>query len=243
MRPAGYDQFTRPFCAGVRVLRSLFLIVALIEVAWVQSTASEGPGPLYTLSTIAGIGLQDQNAAFRPETLAFDGAGNLYIGDISGSVHRITPSGKMITIAGPGVPGFSADGENGTIQLGSPLGVAADALGSVYIADTSRNRVLKLTSAGTFTIFAGTGTAGSAGDGGPASASQINQPYALTVDRLGNVYIGEYGGARVRKVTPGGTISSVAGNGRFGTRVMAGRRRPRRSPIWGSPSIRQEICT
>ncbi|PYT29167.1 MAG: hypothetical protein DMG57_12600 [Acidobacteria bacterium] len=222
MRPAGYDQFTRPFCAGVRVLRSLFLIVALIEVAWVQSTASEGPGPLYTLSTIAGIGLQDQNAAFRPETLAFDGAGNLYIGDISGSVHRITPSGKMITIAGPGVPGFSADGENGTIQLGSPLGVAADALGSVYIADTSRNRVLKLTSAGTFTIFAGTGTAGSAGDGGPASASQINQPYALTVDRLGNVYIGEYGGARVRKVTPGGTISSVAGNGRFGTRGDGG---------------------
>src|SRR5882672_2323006 len=53
-------------------------------------------------------------------------------------------------------------------------------------------------------------------------AAQINQPYALAVDRLGNVYIGEYGGARVRKVTPGGTISTIAGNGRFGTRGDGG---------------------
>jgi uncharacterized protein (TIGR03437 family) len=199
------------------LFRPLFLIVAMMEVGWAQSTASERPGPLYTLSTIAGIGPLEQSKAFRPETLAFDGAGNLYIGDINGSVHRVTPSGKMVTIAGLGVPGFSADGANGTIHLGSPLGVAADASGAVYIADTSHNRVLKLTSTGAITTFAGTGTAGSTGDGGPASTAQINQPFALAADRLGNVYIGEYGGARVRRVTPDGTISTVAGNGQFGT--------------------------
>src|SRR4029079_16661231 len=102
-----------------------------------------------------------------------------------------------ITIAGPGVPGFSADGADGTIQLGSPLGVAADASKSVYIADTSHNRVLKLPSTGTVTTLAGTGTAGSTGDGGPASAAEVNQPFALAIDRLGNVYIGEYARARV----------------------------------------------
>ena len=115
------------------------------------------------------------------------------------------------------MPGFGADGANGTIQLGTPLGVAADASGAVYIADTSHNRVLKLTSTGTVSTFAGTGTAGSTGDGGPASAAQINQPFAFAVDRPGNVFIGEYGGARVRKVTLDGTISTVAGNGQFGT--------------------------
>ncbi len=144
-------------------------------------------------------------------------AGNLYVGDIRGRVYRVALSGSMVEIAGPGVAGFSADGANGTIQLGTPLGVAADASGSVYIADTSHDRVLKLTSTGTVTTFAGTGTRGSAGDAGPASSAQINQPFALAVDRLGNVYIGEYGGARVRKVTPDRVISTVAGNGQFGT--------------------------
>jgi uncharacterized protein (TIGR03437 family) len=199
------------------VSRVVTLIIVLACGAWAQSVASEGVGPLYTLSTIAGSGPQDQSQTFRPETLAFDAAGNLYLGDFRGRVYRVAPSGLMVEIAGPGVAGFSADGANGTIQLGAPLGVAADASGSVYIADTSHNRVLKLTQAGTVTAFAGMGTAGSAGDSGPALSAQINQPFALAVDRQGNVYIGEYGGARVRKVTSDGIISTVAGNGQFGT--------------------------
>jgi len=79
-------------------------------------------------------------------------------------LNLVTIQGKITRRkAGPGVSGFSADGTNGTIQLGTPLGVAADASGSVYIADTSHNRVLRLSSTGSITTFAGTGAAGSAG--------------------------------------------------------------------------------
>jgi hypothetical protein len=199
------------------VFRSLSLTLLLTGVVCAQFTSAQEIGPLYTLSTIAGSGPQDSSQAFKPETLAFDGLGNLYIGNYNGSVQRVTPSGTVTTIAGPGVPGFSADGATGAIQLGSPLGVAADKSGSVYIADTSHNRVLKLTSTGAITAFAGTGEGGSTGDNGPASAAELNQPFALAVDRLGNVYIGEYAGARVRRVSPAGIISTVAGNGQFGT--------------------------
>lgn len=185
------------------MFRRFFLILGLASVACAQ-----GVGPLYTLSTIAGNG-QDARLVFRPETLALDASGSLYIGDYNGKVLRVSPSGAMVTIAGPDVPG--------TDQLGSPLGVAVDAAKSVYIADTAHNQVLKLTAAGAVTTFAGTGAAGGTGDGGPAVAAEINQPYALAADRLGNVYIGEYGGGRVRKVAPNGTILTVAGNGQFGT--------------------------
>ena len=206
------------------MFRFVPLAFALISAAWAQSKASEIVGPLYTLSTIAGSRTQDQSQVFRPETLVFDTAGNLYIGGYNGKVYRVTPSGSMVVIAGPGVPGFGAGPVNGTIQLGFPLGVAADAAGSVYIADTANNRVLKLTQGGRVTTFVGAtinpgfpGVAASSGDGGPASRAQVNLPFALAVDLRGNVYIGEYGGARVRKVTPDGIISTVAGTGQFGT--------------------------
>lgn len=177
------------------MFRRFFLIPILISVAW-----SQGIGPLYTLSTIAGTG-QDVRSVFQPETLALDASGNLYIGDYSGKVRRVAPTGAMVTIASD--------------HLGSPLGVAVDTAGSVYIADTANNRVLKLT-AGAVTTFAGTGAAGSTGDGGPAAAAELNYPFALATDRLGNVYIGEYRGFRVRKVAPNGTISTIAGTGQPG---------------------------
>src|SRR5437588_4740774 len=112
----------------------------------VAALAATGPGPLYTITTIAGEDPAIAGPGFSPESLALDRAGNLYIGERStGRVRKMTPAGTMTTIAGPGVAGFSADGANGTVQLGASLGVAADGSGSLYIADTDHNRVLKLT--------------------------------------------------------------------------------------------------
>ena len=122
--------------------------------------AAVGPGPLYTLSTIAGTDPSsvtgDGNSAIyasvSAETLALDQAGNLYIGERgTARVRKIAPNGIISTVAGP-------DASSGTIQLGASVGVAVDASGVLYIADTDHNRVLKLTTSGAITTVAGTGT-------------------------------------------------------------------------------------
>ena len=97
-------------------------VALLLKTLW----KATGPGPLYTITTIAGEDPAIAGPGFSPESLALDRAGNLYIGERStGRVRKMTPAGTMTTIAGPGVAGFSADGANGTVQLGASLGVAA----------------------------------------------------------------------------------------------------------------------
>ena len=94
-----------------------------------------------------------------------------------------------------------------------PRGVAADAQGNVYFFDSS-TRVRKVTPGGTITTFAGGGS--SFGDGGPATSAQLRSPYGVAVDRQGNVYIADFPDHRVRKVSPGGTITTFAGTGAGG---------------------------
>jgi len=99
--------------------------------------------------------------------------------------------------------------------LGQPEGVAIDGAGNVYVADAAGNCVRIIAPDGTIQIFAGTGTAGFSGDGGPAAAAQLNQPYGLAFDTDGNLYIADLGNSRVRKVSVGGVIQTVAGGGAF----------------------------
>ena len=123
-----------------------------------MACAAEGPGPLYTLSTLAGADPRAVTAGGGAESLAQDRQGNLYIGGRSpGGVRKIDSTGKITAVAGPGVPGFSADGAPGTIQLGGSIGVAVDDSGALYIADTDHHRVLKMSVGGAVTTFAGTG--------------------------------------------------------------------------------------
>jgi trimeric autotransporter adhesin len=92
-------------------------------------------------------------------------------------------------------------------------GITVDLAGNLYISDAGNHRVRKVSPAGVITTYAGTGMAGFSGDGGPATSAQLNSPYGLALDGVGNLYIADLGNARVRRVALDGTISTVAGGG------------------------------
>jgi YD repeat-containing protein len=122
----------------------------------------------------------------------------------------------LTPVAGNGVAGSAGDGGPAvSASLSHPGGIALDSHGNLFIADTNNNRVRKVTPDGVITTFAGTGVEGFSGDGGPAMSAQLTFPADVAVDHKGDVLIA--GGGRIRKVTPAGTISTIAGNG-----VLAG---------------------
>ena len=114
------------------------------------------------------------------------------------------------------VAGSDWVGDNGAATQGllfQTEGIAADPVGNLYVSDAADHRVRRVTPAGIITTVAGTGVQGFSGDGGPAGAAQLNSPYGLVFDGTGNLYIADLGNARVRRVTPDGTITTVAGAG------------------------------
>ena len=148
-----------------------------------------------------------------PTGIALDSGGALYIADALNRRIRKVSSNNINTIAGNGVLSYSGDGGPATAaQLNTPLGVALDSSGNLYIADTANNVVRKVAASGTITTFAGNGTAGFGGDGGAPASAQLNGPQALAVDPNGNVYVSDTLNARVRRIS-GGVINTVAGNG------------------------------
>lgn len=115
------------------------------------------------------------------------------------------------TFAGSKLPG---DGGAATAALiGEAAGIACDLKGNFYVADAIDHRVRRISPDGTITTWAGTGTGGFSGDGGPAAAAELNAPYGLAADAVGNLYIADLGNARVRRVGPDGIIKTVAGGG------------------------------
>jgi len=119
----------------------------------------------------------------------------------------------ITTVAGNGICGYSGDFLLATAaKIATPAGVTKDTYDNLYFSEQTNNVIRKVTPAGVITTFAGTGTAGFSGDGGPASAANIQAPHGIYIDKFGNMYIAG-GGARVRKIDPSGVISTFAGNG------------------------------
>ena len=147
-----------------------------------------------------------------PWAVKVDASGNLFILDAGNLVVRkVTPSGVISTVAGTGKAADRGDGGAATAASFLNLsGLAVDAAGNLYVADSSANRVRKIGADGTIEAFAGSGIAGYEGDGGQATQAQLNSPRTLAVDSAGNVYIADQGNNRVREVTHG-VIRTVAG--------------------------------
>ncbi len=145
----------------------------------------------------------------------FDSAGQIYLSDIGNHrVRKIDVHGVITTVVGNGTSGSGGDGGPATsAQLQVPEGLALDSAGNLFIADAYANRIRKVSPNGIITTVAGNGTAGFGGDGGPALAASLNQPIAVGVDANGNIYIADSSNLRIRKVSSGGTISTIAGVG------------------------------
>lgn len=139
------------------------------------------------------------------------------------AIERIDPDGVMTRFAGTGTPGFSGDGGPAiSAQLYCPAGVAVGPDGAVYFADHVNNRVRRVDAAGTISTFAGSGPAGLGmgsftGDGGPATAATLREPWGVAFDQTGRLYIADRDNVRVRRVEQDGTITTVAGNGTPGS--------------------------
>jgi uncharacterized protein (TIGR03437 family) len=214
------DQLTYP--TGVALDASGNLLIADQNSDRIRKLNAAG-----VVSTLAGIGMPGYNGdllpaiaaqLFSPAAVAADAGGNLYIADAGNQrVRRVNAGGWISTVAGNGSRGVAVSNSSAiSASLDTPRGVCVDAAGNLYIADTANNAIRKVSLDGIITTLAGRGTAGFSGDGGPASAAQLTQPRGIAMDAAGNLWIADTGNHRVRRITPDGTITTIAGNGQPG---------------------------
>jgi uncharacterized protein (TIGR03437 family) len=195
-------SFVVVFLLGI-ALPSAQVITTVAGSTW-YFRGADGPAVQAQLGLLAG--------------LTADGAGNIYIADARNHlVLRVTPSGTILVVAGNGLAGFSGDGGPATsASLDNPFDVVIDRVGNLYIADALNRRVRKVDVNGVISTFAGNGTDGIAGDLGPAVAAGMRTPVGLAVDPNGSIFIADALAHRVRRVTPNGIITTIAGNGQQG---------------------------
>ena len=185
-----------------------------------SGSASAAPTQ-WVVSTWAGTGTASftdgtgSTAAFNaPYGIAMDRSGHLYVGDYNNHrIRKITPAGVVSTLAGSGATGFN-DGTGGGATFHLPSGVALDSSGNVYVADYNNHLIRKVSPAGVVTRLAGAGTYGNVN--GSAATAKFDSPYGVAVDTSGNVYVADESNHQIRKITPEGMVSTLAGMGAVG---------------------------
>ena len=172
-----------------------------------------------TVSTLAGSPGQSgstdgigRSALFnRPEGVAVDGNGNIYVADtLNATIRKITPAGTVSTLAGmAGIPG-SSDGIGMATQFNYPEGIAVDGKGNIYVADTNNHTIRKISSNKMVTTLAGTARVQGSSDGN-GSEARFFLPTGIAVDGNGNIYVADMWNSTIRKITPTGSVSTLAG--------------------------------
>jgi sugar lactone lactonase YvrE len=175
-------------------------------------------GPVSTFAGVAGIsGSSDgvgANARFYgPQGIAFDSAGNLYVADsANATIRKISPSGFVSTLAGSAGHYGPDDGAGSSARFYQPTGIAVDSMGHVYVSDSGNQTIRKITPDGVVSTLAGlVGNAGSAD--GTNTDARFNGPAGIGVDSAGNLYVSDFYNHAIRKVTPGGSVTTIAGLG------------------------------
>jgi sugar lactone lactonase YvrE len=171
-------------------------------------------------SGCSGDGGLAVNASLKyPDGIIADCSGNLYFCDANcNTVRKVNSSGYISTIAGiNNKAGYSGDGGPATnASLNNPFGIALHSGGDIYISDLGNNVIRKVNSSGYISTIAGNRTFGYSGDGGLAVDAQLNYPYGIAFDTVGNLYVVDNGNNVIRKIDTSGYISTVVGNGTSG---------------------------
>jgi sugar lactone lactonase YvrE len=179
--------------------------------------------PFKVVTTLAGSGIagsidaSGSAASFSyPRGVCCDAAGNVYVADGGNhKIRKITPAGVVTTFAGSGSIG-SIDGTGTASSFYAPIGICSDALGNIYVADGANSNIRKITPSGVVTTFAGSsGMLGSADGNG--SAASFRGPIGICSDSKGNIYVADFGNYKIRKITPGGNVTTLAGSGTSGS--------------------------
>jgi hypothetical protein len=146
-----------------------------------------------------------------PEGVAVDGAGNVFVAEGLHTIRKITSSGVVTTLAGTADSFGSADGTGAAARFNGPYGVAVDGAGIVFVADSYNNTIRKITPAGVVTTLAGSAAADPGSADGTGPAARFNFPQGVAVDGAGNVFVADSGNNTIRKVTPSGVVTTLAG--------------------------------
>lgn len=210
---AGSDaRFNTPFASAVDPSGNVFVTdgsshtIRKITPAGVVSTFAGSPG---LIGSTDGTGTAAR--FYSPQGIAIDRAGNVFVGDYdNGTIRKITPAGVVTTFVG--LAGFygGADGTGSTARLNGPSGLALDSDGNLYVADYDNQNIRKITPAAVVSTLAGTyRTAGAVN--GAGTAARFNRPTALAADSSGNLYVADSGNHLIRKITPAGLVTALAG--------------------------------
>jgi len=211
-KPAGAARFAIPTSAAEDSAGNVYVanngshVIVKITPGGVASVFAGKPG---ASGSIDGKG---SAARFNvPRDIAIDGQDNLYVADEANSnIRKITPDGLVSTLAGAaGNPGH-ADGEGPVASFNIPRGIAVDAAGTIYVADTENDCIRKITPAGVVSTFAGEPGKAALEDGSGAVA-RFTEPRGIALDAAGNLYVADTGNLAIREITPGGVVSTIAG--------------------------------